>query len=92
MEAGKKEEGGDVGGSRDGEGREGRRVKKGGEREGGSEGGREGREGGRKGEREWVREQGTEGGTEGGRAGGRRKVGIRELAGRKVGGERRKDG
>ena len=29
---------------------------------------------------------------EGGRAGGRRKVGIRELEGRKVGGERRKDG
>ena len=29
--------------------------------------------------------QGTEGGTEGGRAGGRRKVGIRELEGRKVG-------
>ena len=46
MEAGRKEEGGDVGGSRDEEGREGRRVKKGGERKGG------GREGGRKGERE----------------------------------------
>ena len=42
-----------------------------------------------------MREQGTEGGTEGdmegGRAGGR-KVRIRELEGRKVGGERRKDG
>ena len=39
-----------------------------------------------------MREQGTEGGTEGGRAGGRRKVGIWELEGRKVGGESRKDG
>ena len=35
-----------------------------------------------------MREQGTEGGMEG----GRRKVGIRELEGRKVVGERRKDG
>ena len=35
-----------------------------------------------------MREQGTEGG----RAGGRRKVGISELEGRKVGGERKKDG
>ena len=43
-------------------GREGRRVKKGGERDGG----RDGREGGRKGEREGVREQGTEGGRHGG--------------------------
>ena len=39
-----------------------------------------------------MTEQGTEGGTEGGRAGGRRNVGIRELEGRKVGRERRKDG
>ena len=35
---GGREEGGDVGGGRDEEGREGRRVKKGGEREGGREG------------------------------------------------------
>ena len=42
-----KEEGGDVGGIRDEEGREGRRVKKGGERGGVREGGRVGREGGR---------------------------------------------
>ena len=42
-------EGWDVGGSRDEEGREGRRVKKGGEREGGRGGGRKGvrEEGGR---------------------------------------------
>ena len=40
-------EGGDVGGSRDEEGREGSRVKKGGGREGGMEGGMVGREGGR---------------------------------------------
>ena len=40
-------EGGDVGGSRDKEGREGRRVKKGGEREVGMEGGMVVREGGR---------------------------------------------
>ena len=33
-----------------------------------------------------------DGGRDGGRAGGRRKVGIRELEGRKVGGERKKDG
>ena len=34
----------------------------------------------------------SEGAGDGGRAGGRRKVGIRELEGRKVGGERRKGG
>ena len=41
--------------------------------------------------KEEGREGGRDGGREGGREGGRRKVGVRDLEGRKVGGWRRKE-